>query len=77
MGKNIFILKQIYFQELGKHEKGTVGPLKSVRVSADVSEVLDQVLISWIDYLLTSPHSSLAGIDHDTNKNLGRENVFV
>lgn len=30
--ENIFPLKQIYLQKLGKHEKGTVEPLKSVRV---------------------------------------------
>lgn len=49
----------------------------SKSLSVDVNEVLDQILIYWIDYLLTSLHSSSTGTDHDTNKNLGRENVFV
>lgn len=54
------------------------GPLKSVKsLSVDVSEVLDQILIYLIDYLLTSLHSSLTGPDHDTNKTLGRENIFL
>lgn len=34
---------------------------------------MDQILIYWIDYLLTRLHSFLTGTDHDTNKNLGRE----
>lgn len=42
-------------------------------LSVDVNEVLDQILIYWIDYLLTSLHSFLMETDHDTNKNLGRE----
>lgn len=75
--ENIFILKWIYLQALRKHEKDTVELLKSVRVSVDVNEVLDQILIYWLDYLLTSLHSSLTGTDHDTNKNQGRENVLV